>query len=310
MFIDPLPTFIAILAFGAVTAVVFVIGRLVVNQARVQQRVGAPVRTSAGSAAPQGFAESFDYLVKTYFDERRFGVEGSVRSNLRRELVRAAFFSPKALNYYIFARLVVAIILPAIAYLLGEVFLADQPWYLKLLVVAIAVMIGALGPDAYISRRQGKMHARYRLIFPDLLDLMVVCIDAGLSLEAALDRISPQITDQNRAFGTNLVLMGAEVRAGRTTIEALDSLADRLGLEEARSFAGMLRQSIELGTDLGDALRVFSDEMRDRRLLRAEEKANQLPVKMVAPLGMFIFPVILITVLVPVILRLATVFKN
>jgi tight adherence protein C len=202
------------------------------------------------------------------------------------------------------------VIFPAATYLLAQTFLFDQPWFVKLFLVAIAIMIGVLGPDAYISRRQGKMHSQYRLVFPDLLDLMVVCIDAGLSLEAALDRISPQITEQNRAFGTNLALMGVEIRAGRTTVEALDSLADRLGLDEARSFSGMLRQSIELGTDLGDALRAFSDEMRDRRLLRAEEKANQLPVKMVAPLGMFIFPVILVTVLVPVLLRLASVLGN
>jgi tight adherence protein C len=175
--------------------------------------------------------------------------------------------------------------------------------------VAVAMLIAVLGPDAYISRRQGSMHAKYRLTFPDLLDLMVVCIDAGLSLEAALDRISPQMMEQNRALGTNLLLLGAEVRAGRSTIEALDSLADRLGLDEARSFAGMLRQSIELGTDLGDALRAFSDEMRDRRLLRAEEQANKLPVKMVGPLGLFIFPVILMTVMLPVILRLMTIMK-
>ena len=108
-----------------------------------------------------------------------------------------------------------------------------------------------------------------------------------------MDRISGEITQQNRYLGTNLQIMGAETRAGRSTIDALASLADRLGLDEARSLAAMLRQSIELGTDVGDALRVFSDEMRDRRLLRAEERANQLPVKMVAPLGLFIFPVIL-----------------
>ena len=92
-------------------------------------------------------------------------------------------------------------------------------------------------------------------------------------------------------------------------MDALDSLADRLGLEEARSFAGMLRQSIELGTDISEALRVFSDEMRDRRLLRAEEQANKLPVKMVAPLGACIFPVILMTVMLPVVVRLMGIMK-
>jgi tight adherence protein C len=142
-----------------------------------------------------------------------------------------------------------------------------------------------------------------------MLDLMVVCVDAGLSLEAALGRISSEIFRQNRALGTNLMILGAEMRAGRTTVDALDSLADRLGLDEARSLVAMLRQSIELGTDVGDALRVFGDEMRDRRLLRAEERANQLPVKMVGPLGLFIFPVILVMVLLPVIIRLYQVFS-
>jgi tight adherence protein C len=309
MIADYSPILIALLAFGAVTAIVFVVGQAVSTRARVQQRVGAPLRSGSATPAP-GFTESLDDFVKTYFDEKRFGVEGSVRANLRRELVRAAFFNSRALNYYVFARLALAVVLPASAYIVAEIYLVGQPWYYKLALVAIAMMIAVLGPDAYLSRRQGNMHDSYRLTFPDLLDLMVVCIDAGLSLEAALDRVSAQIREQNRALGTNLLLLGAEVRAGRSTIEALDSLADRLGLDEARSFAGMLRQSIELGTDLGDALRAFSDEMRDRRLMRAEEQANKLPVKMVGPLGLFIFPVILMTVMLPIVLRLMSVMNR
>jgi tight adherence protein C len=86
--------------------------------------------------------------------------------------------------------------------------------------------------------------------------------------------------------------------------EALESLAERLGLEEAGSFVGMLRQSIELGSDVSDALRVFSDEMREKRLLRAEEAANKLTVKMVLPLGLFIFPVVLLVVMLPVMIKL------
>jgi tight adherence protein C len=308
MFFEYLPLLIAVLAFGAVTAFVFVIGQVVTSRARVHQRVGAPVR--AGAATPAtGLSGSLDTFVKTYFDEKRFGVEGTVRSKLRRELVRAALFNPNALNYYVFVRIALAVVLPTSAYVVAQITLFDQAWYAKFGLVAVAIMIAVLGPDAYISRRQQRMHGKYRLAFPDLLDLMVVCIDAGLSLEAALDRISPQILEQNWALGTNLMLLGAEIRAGRSTVEALDSLADRLGLDEARSFSGMLRQSIELGTDLGDALRAFSDEMRDRRLLRAEEQANKLPVKMVGPLGLFIFPVILLTVMLPVILRLMTVMQ-
>jgi tight adherence protein C len=176
--------------------------------------------------------------------------------------------------------------------------------------VAAAFLVGNLGPSALIARRQRLLTVKYRTHFPDLLDLMVVCVDAGLSLEAALERISLEIMKQSRALGMNLVLLGAEMRAGRSMSEALTALADRLGLDEARSFAAMLRQSIELGTDVAMALRVFSDEMRDRRLMRAEERANQLPVKMVIPLGLFIFPVILMVIMFPVVVQLIMVFRG
>jgi tight adherence protein C len=100
------------------------------------------------------------------------------------------------------------------------------------------------------------------------------------------------------------------MRAGRSTIDALNSLADRLDLDEARSFVLVLRQSVELGSDVAEALRIFSDEMRDKRMMRAEESANKLPVKMVAPLGLFIFPVILMVVMLPLALRVMAVLPH
>jgi tight adherence protein C len=115
---------------------------------------------------------------------------------------------------------------------------------------------------------------------------------------------------RSRELGMHLEMMGAEMRAGRSTVEALDALSDRLRLDEAASFVAMLRQSIELGSDVGEALRVFSDEMRDKRLLRAEEKANKLSVKMVIPLGLFIFPVVLLVTILPVMIKLMKVIGS
>jgi tight adherence protein C len=296
---------ITFLAFGAVAIGVFAIGQFIAVQIRVHQRVAAQGRDV--ETAP-GLASGFDALVSTFFDEKRFGVEGSVRTKLRRELIRAGFFHVDAIKYYIFARIATVVVWVIVA-LLTEQFLVNTEWYLKFALVAIIMVLAVIGPDAYIARRKRKLHLAYRIAFPDMLDLLVVCIDAGLSLEGALDRISGEITRQNRHLGANLQILSAERRAGRSTIDALASLADRLGLDEARSLSAMLRQSIELGTDVGDALRVFSDDMRDRRLMRAEERANQLPVKMVGPLGLFIFPVILGIAMVPVIIRLLTVLK-
>jgi len=96
----------------------------------------------------------------------------------------------------------------------------------------------------------------------------------------------------------------------RSTIDALNSLTDRLDLDEARSFVLVLRQSVELGSDVAESLRIFSDEMRDKRIMRAEESANKLPVKMVAPLGLLIFPVILMVVMLPLALRVMAVLPH
>jgi tight adherence protein C len=286
---------------------VFVAGQYLVREIKVQQRMAAPMREpQTGSRLREGL----DAVILKYFNEKRFKVEGPVRSKLRQELLRAGFFDANAINYYIFWRIGLVIALPVLGYAITVILLSDFGQLAKLGVVVLLTMLAILGPDAYIARRQRLLTQEYRTVFPDLLDLMVVCVDAGLGLEAALNRISGEMIKKNRALGMNLLLLGAETRAGRSTIVALASFADRLGLDEARAFVGTLRQSIELGSDVGDALRVFGDEMRDKRLMGAEERANKLPVKMVIPLGAFIFPVILLVILLPVIIKLTTVFRT
>jgi tight adherence protein C len=295
-----------VMAFGAVATFVYVMGQYVATEVRVQKRATIPQRKAE---SPTLFA-GVNALVSTYFDEKRFGLEDSYKANLRRELLRAGFFHAQNVRYYLFVRVAVALAFPVIACLFALLVMEEFAWPLKLALVGVAFLVGNLGPSALLARRQRLLMQRYRILFPDLLDLMVVCVDAGLSLEAALERISMEMMKQSRELGMNLVLLGAEMRAGRTMSEALSSLADRLGLDEARSFAAMLRQSIELGTDVAIALRVFSDEMRERRLMRAEERANQLPVKMVIPLGLFIFPVILMVIMFPVVVQLMAVFRT
>jgi tight adherence protein C len=292
------PLVIVIMAFAAVAAIVFVAGRYFATQVAVQRRLpvgagGGDYRTSQSNSRLQAF-------IARNFDERRFGVDSTLRGKLRRDLVRAGYFRVDALNYYIFTRIALVIVLPLLAYLSTAIFMQHMHWGLKFVVLLISLMIGILGPDAYLSSRASGLAAKYKLVFPDFLDLLTVCVDAGLSLQAALDRVTSHIAKQNRELGLNLLMVGAETRAGRSTVEALESLSERLGVDEANSLVLVLRQSIELGTDVGEALHVFSDEMRIKRLLRAEEVANKLPVKMTLPLGLFIFPVILVVVLLPV----------
>jgi tight adherence protein C len=304
-----MPLIIAALSFGTVAAIVFVLGQYLATRAQIQRRLPVSGRASDTSSISTPTRAIQGFLAK-HFDEKRFGVDSSLRGKLRRELLRAGYFRNDALNSYIFARILVAVLLPVSAYILSESLLQAVPWFLKLLLVGSSIALAIVGPDIYLDRRQKRLARHYRQLFPDLLDLLVVCIDAGLSLEAALNRITAEIIKHSRPLGLNLMMMGAEMRAGRSTIDALDSFADRLTLDEARSLVLVLRQSLELGSDVGDTLRIFSDDMRERRVLRAEEQANKLPVKMTAPLGLFIFPVVLLVVLFPVGIRLASMISH
>jgi tight adherence protein C len=122
-------------------------------------------------------------------------------------------------------------------------------------------------------------------------------------MEAALDRVGRELADSYASLSSNIYMTTLEVRAGRTMSEALENFADRLGLEEAKSFATLLQQSEELGSSLTDALRVYSDDMRHKRMSIAEEKAYSLPAKLSVPLIVCIFPVIIIVIMLPVYVR-------
>ena len=146
----------------------------------------------------------------------------------------------------------------------------------------------------------------YRNGFPDFMDLMIVCSDAGMSMEAGIERVSRELNLSYPSLSQNLQLVSLELRAGRSLDDALKSLADRLSLDEVRSFATLLQQSKELGTSLSGALRVFSDEMRHKRMSLAEEKAHALPAKMSVPVTVCILPVVLMIAIIPIIVKMTS----
>jgi tight adherence protein C len=302
---DLAPIIVPILSFAAMAAIVFVAGHYYSLQLRMQRRLPSQVRADVLSGEPA--LRGLHGVVARNFNEKRLDPERQER--LRTDLLRAGYFSPYGVNYYLFARVAACAGFPLLVYILVQFFSTGISPLAEVLLVAVAALIGYAAPDAYLSRRQRFLARRYRQVFPDLLDLLVVCVDAGMTLEGAFNRVQNEVMKRCRELGKNIELMGAEMRAGRSTAEALGALAHRLNLDEAGSFVTMLRQSIELGSDTADALRVFSDEMREKRLLRAEETANKLSVKMVIPLGLFIFPVVLLVIMLPVIIKLLAVLR-
>jgi tight adherence protein C len=157
--------------------------------------------------------------------------------------------------------------------------------------------------NVILERIGVRKEVEYRKSFPDFMDTLIVCVDAGLSVEAAIDRVSKEfLKSSKRDFGLHLAIMMLEVRGGRRLRDALSNFAKRLQIEEAQALAVLFRQSEELGSSVTQTLRVFSEEMREKRMIRAEEKANLLPLKMLIPLSLFLFPISILIVLVPIVL--------
>jgi len=153
--------------------------------------------------------------------------------------------------------------------------------------------------------RRAKRELEYREGFPDLLDLLVASVEAGLSLDAAVSRVTDELQRRYPGLTEHLRVLTLELRAGRSRKDAWMAFADRLGIDEAGSLATMLRQAEEMGTSLGETLAVFSEDMRAKRMLRAEEKAMALPAKMMLPLILFIFPCLIGVLMLPAIYKIS-----
>ena len=167
-----------------------------------------------------------------------------------------------------------------------------------------------MGPDQVLKSRRTKREREYRDGFPDLLDLLVASVEAGLSLDAAVTRVTEELARRYPNLAVHLRFLVLELRAGKSRKDAWAAFADRLGIDDARQLATMLRQAEEMGTSLGETLTVFSQDMRSKRMLRAEEKALALSAKLTVPLILFIFPCLLGSLMLPAAARLMHVFAN
>jgi len=222
---------------------------------------------------------------------------------LRRRLVQAGIYDPRGVAFFFIARTALAIGLAAATFLLLPLVRATGGTFFWLMVMASGVA-GYVGPSVYIDKRISARKLEHRSGFPDFMDLLVVCADSGLSLEASFERVARELGPSYPSLTANIHLTNLEIRAGRPLKEALEHFADRLALEESRAFATLINQSIDLGSSITDAMRVYSDDMRHKRLSMAEEKAYALPAKLAVPMMVCIFPVLFVVILLPVIVRL------
>ena len=223
-------------------------------------------------------------------------------SRQERRLVTAGFRRKDAPVLFYGVKLALAILL-VLAFTAGG-YLSSNP----LLYVVLAILLGAMVPDFWMSRRIKKRKENIQLAIPDALDLTVVCVEAGLALDQSLMRIGQEIRPIHRDLSDELRLLNLEVNAGKSRAQSLRNLANRTEVDDLKALVAVLIQTDKFGTSVAQSLRVFSDSLRVKRRQRAEERSAKTTIKMIPPLVFFIMPSIFVVVLGPAIITLVQEF--
>ena len=225
----------------------------------------------------------------------------------RRRLCEAGYRKESALVIYMGSRVALALILPIALLIMSPMWALEE---LKLIVMLCgAAGLGLVAPSYFIDKKRAARKLDIVLGLPDALDLMVVCVEAGLGINMSLQRISREFGRTHPVLAAEFELVTLEIRAGKSTTEALRSLSERSGVEEVSSLVAMLVQTERFGTSLADTLRVHAESLRVQRTQRAEEQAGKAPLKMMFP-TLLIFAATLMVTLGPGFLQLTALFSD
>ena len=306
----PFQTILTMAAMALISVSVAAGGFFVLREAGLRARRSKRLVSDAGAGEDRGTPEALTGVVdKLRQVGDRMAIQDPARASaLRAQLMQAGFFNREAVTYYLGAR-VVTLAVGAVG-TLAVLPLTHGKGLMGVAVAAGFSIVALMGPEQVIKRRISSREREYRDGFPDLLDLLVASVEAGLSLDSAVGRITDELVRRYPRLAEHLKLLTLELRAGRSRKDVWMRLAERLGIDEAKSFATMLRQSEEMGTSLGDTLKVFADEMRNKRMMRAEAKALALPAKLTVPLILFIFPCLLGVLILPAAYKMSIAFGH
>jgi tight adherence protein C len=268
------------------------------EMARLRGRGNEPettrtARRAAGRQSIQNVVERFS-LQKAFADE-----------NTGDTLARAGLRGQGALNAYVFARFVSPFVLFVLAFVyLQFTIFADKPLYLNAIYALFLGLVGAYLPTLWLRNRTTKRQASIRRAWPDALDLMLLCVEAGMSVEHAFKRVAKEVGLQSPELSEEITLTTAELSFLEDRTRAYDNLGKRTGLDIVKSVMTSLIQADRYGTSVGTSLRVMAEEGRETRMMEAEKKAAALPPKLTVPLIIFFLPVLFIVIIAPAIIKM------
>jgi len=230
------------------------------------------------------------------------------RTMLKTRLIQAGFYSPGALPVFMGIKVMLMIFPALIGVMLGVLGLVSMNW--GLVVGVVFGVIGVVGPSFYLDSRKKARQTAIRRALPDAMDVIVICLEGGLSLDAAVARVARELDVAYPALSLELNICQKEAQLGHTIGEALKNFSRRLDLEELRSLAGVVLQAQKYGASMASALRIHASTLRERRSQRAEEMAHKAGTKIMFPTLLFIFPAIFLVILGPAIIQISAAFAE
>ncbi|HEY0625774.1 MAG TPA: type II secretion system F family protein [Allosphingosinicella sp.] len=290
-----------LVALGALATLTIASGRVAVRR-RLEEQLGRGHVVQAGSLRNKEIESAWTRLVNL-IEKQGLSLADTKDDQLRAKLIAAGYTAPSAPRIFTLIRLVLTVALPAFFVVLSYMS-AKTPGMMKLYLIGSGLaLLGLYLPNLFISAKADRRRREILNGFPDALDLMLVCVEAGLGLEAAFGRVGLEMTRSHPLLAEILGTAVLEMRAGRSREDALRRMSERAGMDEIRAFTTLLIQSSKLGSSIAQTLRIYASEMREQRRLRAEEKAHRLPVLISIPLVACMLPVMIGVLMLPAIIR-------
>ncbi len=296
----------AILAFCCVFILFASAGSLMFYRTAVLKRISSVVtlRTEPASITStlQKTSSSLSFAVEKL--ERVVPKTQAEVSVVQQRLIRAGFRRNSAVNFFYGTKVIIPLVLGATAFFTG--IASESP----VIICLAAVGLGYLGPDFWLGRKIKGRQKRVRLALPDVLDLLVICVEAGLGLDQATARTARELGKAHPAISDELEVIALEQRAGRARAEAWKHMAERTDVDIVRNLVSILAQSEQFGTSIAKTLRTHSDTLRTQRVQEVEEMAAKTTIKLIFPLVLFIFPCLFLVTLGPAVILMAESFRE
>ena len=269
---------------------------------RVRLREEREPGKDEGIAKYPPWSDFFQSLFSRFGEALRPKSEADV-SRTKKRLVRAGYYGKNDSIIFYGSKVFMALLLVVLFLIIKFTVLKPMPAQQILALMIFSAFAGFMSPDLYLYRRTEVRKKSVFQGFPDALDLMVVCVEAGMGLDAAIKRVGDEMALKNKILSDEFQILSLELRAGISRADALRNLAMRTDLEDVSSLVTLLIQTDRFGTRVAQALRVHSDSMRTKRYMRAEEMAAKIPIKILFPLVIFILPALIMTLLGPAFIK-------